>query len=711
MPALHDPAPRRGRIAPTLAVLSSLIAVSAAAGQELRPAPLPVGVQMIFAAEAYPVGGRDAREILESLGAEGPGSRWVRFPYTYRWTYRTANVPMINGRPSDRCRLTQFDIELTLTATYPRWTPPVGADQELVAAWDAFTADLEAYWDQFQRDAAGRAREAVSAVRRFEESCAFIRQRIQETVQEAFSRPDPRTADEPRVRLVWPPDEYRHLLNPTVADVSAEAPTPTPNPAPAPAPAPEDVAPREETRPPDEASTPVVRTVGSIDLAVRLDLGVGRGGGATGFVIGLHHLGEPQFHEAFGTRAPDAEDPMVPEEPFAFPSFTEVLVATLARGLGVAGIVDLDAPIRTWLPDLSPGLGSVTLDQLLSHTAGLDNTRAPDSTAWSEVMARLKDNALFTAPGAIFSPSRYSYPLAVQALEAATGNPVEDVIREGLIGPLGLASTRLGSRTDPEARDGLPATWTTVADLTRFWTAWLAGGLAGGGPSSPVPATVPGPRADRRTFLDGYWYEQIGDVPRLSLFCGASLTGFSGGFQVYPQTRTILAFGARYDSDSEDAELTPPSSGRWPKESVRFVLSRMSEALQLGDDVFRPVVFDGGGAPATAPRRCAEPALSEVRVRDFGTVVPSADWTGRYVNGEWFFDLLDRDGNLASPIDPERPPLLVRHYGGDVYFADMELVNGPPAGFPFRLVRDAAGRRYVLLGERAYLHLEDRPGN
>jgi hypothetical protein len=45
-----------------------------------------------------------------------------------------------------------------------------------------------------------------------------------------------------------------------------------------------------------------------------------------------------------------------------------------------------------------------------------------------------------------------------------------------------------------------------------------------------------------------------------------------------------------------------------------------------------------------------------------------------------------------------------------VYFTDMDIPGGPSIGFPIRLLRDEAGRRYAMLGNRAYLHEEDRPG-
>jgi hypothetical protein len=97
-------------------------------------------------------------------------------------------------------------------------------------------------------------------------------------------------------------------------------------------------------------------------------------------------------------------------------------------------------------------------------------------------------------------------------------------------------------------------------------------------------------------------------------------------------------------------------------------------------------------------------------VEDFGPRAPAADWAGDYLNGDRHFQLDEEDGQLINPLDPGRAFFRGHHYRDDVYFTDMERPGGPLTGFAFRLVRDEAGRRYVILGDRAYVRLEDRAG-
>lgn len=190
--------------------------------------------------------------------------------------------------------------------------------------------------------------------------------------------------------------------------------------------------------------------------------------------------------------------------------------------------------------------------------------------------------------------------------------------------------------------------------------------------------------------------------------CGASPTGYAAGFQIYPETRTIMVFWSRYDAgDSRFAE-SPPSATRWPMESTRFVVSRVAGALDLDDEAFGPTRLDGGGQLTLSPRRCAEPALSSERVEDFGPPTPSGDWPGVYVNGDRLFQLEEVEGMLTSRLSSSGPQLSVRHYGDDIYFTEASQLTAIPTGFAFRLIRDEAGRRYVMVADRAYLHQDDR---
>lgn len=72
-----------------------------------------------------------------------------------------------------------------------------------------------------------------------------------------------------------------------------------------------------------------------------------------------------------------------PDSLFQIGSITKTLTATLTMQLLDAGLVDLDEPVRTYVPELAvsdpEAAETVTVRQLLSHTSGLPGTCSPTS--------------------------------------------------------------------------------------------------------------------------------------------------------------------------------------------------------------------------------------------------------------------------------------------------------------------------------------------
>jgi len=125
--------------------------------------------------------------------------------------------------------------------------------------------------------------------------------------------------------------------------------------------------------------------------------------------------------------------------------FTAVAVLLLSE----QGKVDLDAPIKTWLPDAPAAWDAVTPRRLLSHTAGLPNfttfadyealkTR-PATTA--QLIARFSGRPLDFAPGEGFAYSNSGYILLSAVIEAASGQTYADFIQQALFTPLGMADS------------------------------------------------------------------------------------------------------------------------------------------------------------------------------------------------------------------------------------------------------------------------------
>lgn len=148
-----------------------------------------------------------------------------------------------------------------------------------------------------------------------------------------------------------------------------------------------------------------------------------------------------------------------PEDQYPWFSMTKIATATAAMRLHADGLLDLDAPIGTYLPGYRPHAehGHPTTRQLLCHTAGLRN---PLPVRWVRPEHRPADPTLVPRilgkhgtprkpVGVRAGYSNIGYLLAAEVVQAATGHPIEDCVNDTVLAPLGMQST--GYRYDPDA--------------------------------------------------------------------------------------------------------------------------------------------------------------------------------------------------------------------------------------------------------------------
>ena len=138
--------------------------------------------------------------------------------------------------------------------------------------------------------------------------------------------------------------------------------------------------------------------------------------------------------------------PTTPDTIFQIGSITKSFTATLTLQLVERGKLRLDAPIGTYLPRLCLGdrdaLRQITLRQLLAHTSGIDGDLLTDTGRDGDALARL--SATLDAvrqlhrPGVRFSYCNLGYNILGHALEVASGGIWDDLLRQGVLQPLGL---------------------------------------------------------------------------------------------------------------------------------------------------------------------------------------------------------------------------------------------------------------------------------
>ncbi|QDQ09820.1 serine hydrolase domain-containing protein [Streptomyces spectabilis] len=136
---------------------------------------------------------------------------------------------------------------------------------------------------------------------------------------------------------------------------------------------------------------------------------------------------------------------------FHLASVSKTFTATALMRLVAEGKVDLDAPVRRYVPELrladDGAAERITVLNLLNHTAGLDWNLIDDGRgdrSLAGLVAKLHELPLIAPPGTRASYSQAGYNLAGRIIEKVTDLPFEQAVASLLLRPVGLSDTVYG---------------------------------------------------------------------------------------------------------------------------------------------------------------------------------------------------------------------------------------------------------------------------
>lgn len=164
-----------------------------------------------------------------------------------------------------------------------------------------------------------------------------------------------------------------------------------------------------------------------------------------GASIGLWYKGKERI-AGFGKTSIEHPLPVTPETLFQIGSNTKPMVATAILRLVEMGKLNLDNPVKTYLPELKlkdkDAQEKVTMRQLLNHTAGWEgdyfNDFGTGDDALEKMMPALASLNQMTPLGEIWSYNNAAFYIAGRAIEVLTGKPFETAIKELIFEPLGM---------------------------------------------------------------------------------------------------------------------------------------------------------------------------------------------------------------------------------------------------------------------------------
>lgn len=219
--------------------------------------------------------------------------------------------------------------------------------------------------------------------------------------------------------------------------------------------------------------------------------------GIPGVAVGVLVDGR-ESSATFGVTNVDNPQPVDERTLFHLASVTKSFTATLAVRLAAEGRLDLDAPVRRYVPELrlpdEQAAATVTVRNLLNHTAGLDWNlvfSGDEGDTLAGFVAEMARIPLIAPVGARASYSQAGFNLLGRVLEAAAGLPFEKAAYTLLLEPLGLSDTHFDFDEIMVRRYAVGHVDDGEGGLrpARPWFSWRAGTRGnnpGGGISSSV---------------------------------------------------------------------------------------------------------------------------------------------------------------------------------------------------------------------------------
>lgn len=294
------------------------------------------------------------------------------------------------------------------------------------------------------------------------------------------------------------------------------------------------------------------------------------GRGIPGLSVAVAVGGEIVWSEGFGYADLEQRVPVGPSTRFRIGSVSKPLTAAAMALLYEQGRLDLDAPVRKYVPSFPEKAHVITTRHLAGHLAGIRHYRGDEfllAKRYNTVLEGLtifQDDPLVHPPGTKFGYSSYGWNLISAVIEGAAGQEFLGYMNERIFRPLGMRETvadqnekiighraRFYSRgSDKRLRNGPYVDnshkWagggflSTAEDLVRFGSAHLRGAFL-------KPATLEMLFTTQRTASGeetGYglgWGVGKDSKGRRLVQHGGGSVGGTSMLMLYPESKVVVA--------------------------------------------------------------------------------------------------------------------------------------------------------------------------
>jgi CubicO group peptidase (beta-lactamase class C family) len=223
-----------------------------------------------------------------------------------------------------------------------------------------------------------------------------------------------------------------------------------------------------------------------------------------GRLVGVHGMvyqnGKVVYDKTYGMRDRETKDPLQGDELYFIQSMTKPIVSVALMTLYEEGKFKLDDPVSTYLPEYAnlqvvndptigsssgthPAPSSITIRQVLSHTAGMSHGIAPiayDKELWNGIILNgnlktlaQRTEALAKIPLAFDPGSKWNYSfspdLVGRLVEVLSGKSLDQYLQERIFGPLEMNNSGYNLSEAQKQRVMTVYSYSADTTLNRAW--------------------------------------------------------------------------------------------------------------------------------------------------------------------------------------------------------------------------------------------------
>jgi len=418
---------------------------------------------------------------------------------------------------------------------------------------------------------------------------------------------------------------------------------------------------------------------------------------AAGFAVAVVEKDKVVYAKGFGYKDWEAKAPVTAYTQFAIGSCTKAFTASLIGLLVKDGKVDIDKPVRNYLPTLNfynnEMNDNVTLRDMMCHRTGLSRY----DYSWYFFPSRSKDTLMqrmqYMEPSEPlrrkWQYNNFMFMLQGVVAEKLSGKSWEENIREKLFEPLGMSNSNVSLAEWKQAKDlavgynlkhdsiiqksdyydisGMAPAGSinsSVTDMAKWLTLWINGGKYQG--KEILSAQYVTEAMSSQMVISG----ALPDKERTDMFMsnygfGWMLTSYRGHYRV-EHGGNIDGFSAStcfFPSDSIGIVVLCNQNGSQVPAMVRNLVSDRLLGLKYRD--WQTQFFSADTAARAKGKDAMKTSVSD---RKTGTTPshPLKDYTGLYTSaGKESFELSLQHDSLFIFVPNQK--MYLRHYHYDVF--------------------------------------------